>query len=294
MSELKQNAKKIFRLGEKTIESLLSLLPDQVKEISTILDINVGSQLDYNTVMKQANQKLIEDNISYLELTWKLQNSFKQRDEYAAKLEAELGIAREIQKKLQPDIDQIHQVVAFNIPAFHLSGDFYDYFLKPNGTICFCLGDVSGKGTSAALLMAKTISLFRCLSKVVDDISQIVCLMNNELCETSTRGMFVTFVGGWLDPGSRKMKLINAGHLPPLLINDKKVAKIHSSAPPLGVIPDVVHSTKNFSLANSRLYLYTDGFTEGRIKKGTSREIGKELGLDGFLRWLIQSKRMQI
>ncbi len=294
LSELKQQAKKIFRLDGDTIESVLSLLPDQVKEMSFSLDIDTGTQPDFNTVMKQANQKLTQDNISYVELTWKLQKSLNQRDEYAAKLEAELDIAREIQKNMQPDIGQIRQVVAFNIPAFHLSGDFYDYFTKSDGTICFCIGDVSGKGTSAALLMAKAISLFRCLSKVVDDISHIVYLMNNELYETATRGMFVTFVGGWLDPGSREISLINVGHLPPLLVNEKNIFKILPSAPPLGVIPDAVHSVRKFSLADSRLYLYTDGFTEGRITKKKSCSIDKRLDFDGFLKWLIQSKKMQL
>ncbi len=294
LSALKQQANQIFRLDGDTIESVLSLLPDQVKEMSFSLDISTGTQPDFHSVMTQANQKLTQDTISYVELTWKLQKSLQQRDAYAAKLEAELDIAREIQKNLQPDIGQIRQVVAFNIPAFHLSGDFYDYFAKPDGTICFCLGDVSGKGTSAALLMAKAISLFRCLSKVVDDISHIVYLMNNELYETATRGMFVTFVGGWLDPDSREISLINVGHLPPLLVNEKNIFKILASAPPLGVIPDAVHSVKKFSLADSRLYLYTDGFTEGRITKKKSCNIDKKLDFDGFLKWLIQSKKMPL
>ncbi len=182
-------------------------------------------------------------------------------------------------------------VSAFNIPAFHLSGDFYDYFAKEDGTICFCIGDVSGKGTSAALLMAKSISLFRCLCKVVDDISTIVQLMNNELCETAVRGMFVTFVGGWLDPHSKKLDIINVGHPPPFLVDDKAITKIEAADPPLGVIPGAIHPAKQFSIQNSRLYLYTDGFTEGRLKNKGRKE---ELGLKGFLRWLVQSKQMPL
>ena len=223
-----------------------------------------------------------------------MQQSLKQRDEYAAKLEAELDVAREIQQSLQPDIDRIHQVGAFNIPATHLSGDFYDYFGKQDGTVCFCLGDVSGKGTSAALLMAKAISLFRCLCKVVDDLGQIIYLMNNELCETAVRGMFVTFVGGWLNTDTKQLKIINVGHLPPVLIDKEKVTQIGPTSPPLGILPEVRHATKKLSIANSRLYLYTDGFTEGRLKKGNSRQLGKELGLKGFLRWLIQSRKMPL
>lgn len=291
---LKKESKKIFSLTGDQVEFLLSLLPDQVKETSDALHISAGHQIDFDIVLSQANRKLIEDNISYQELTWQLQNSLKQRDEYAAKLEAELDIAREIQQSLQPDIEKIHQVGAFNIPAFHLSGDFYDYFAKEDGTICFCIGDVSGKGTSAALLMAKAISLFRCLCKVVDDISIIVQLMNNELCETAVRGMFVTFVGGWLDPHSKKLDIINVGHPPPFLVDDKAITKIEAADPPLGVMQGIIHPAKQFSLQNSRLYLYTDGFTEGRLKNKDRKEFEQELGLKGFLRWLVQSKKMPL
>jgi len=294
LTTLKKKSKKLLVLTGDKIDSLLSSLPGLVEEMSSALNITIGSQIEFDSVMEQVNRKLVEDNISYQELTWQLQNSLKQRDQYAAKLEAELDIAREIQKSLQPDIDAIHQVGAFNIPAFHLSGDFYDYFAKDDGTICFCLGDVSGKGTSAALLMAKAISLFRCLCKVVNNISEIVQLMNNELCETAVRGMFVTFVGGWLHPESNRFDIVNVGHLPPFLVNDKTITKIEAADPPLGILPGVMHPAKQFSIKNSRLYLYTDGFTEGRLKNGETKDLCKELGIKGFLRWLIQSGKMPL
>ncbi len=289
-----KKAKQLFGLTRNKMESLLSLLPDQVKETSEALNMSLGPQIDFDTVMGHANRKLLEDNISYQEITWKLQDSLKQRDEYAAKLEAELDVAREIQKSLQPDIDQIRQVAAFNLPAYHLSGDFYDYFTKADGTVCFCLGDVSGKGTSAALLMAKAVSLFRCLCKVLDDVGKIVELMNNELCETAVRGMFVTFVGGWLDPGTHEINIVNVGHLPPYLVQGKKVVKIEASDPPLGVIPGAMHGSRRFSILNSRLYLFTDGFTEGRVIKGDEKELGAELGVSGFMRWLIASGKLPL
>jgi sigma-B regulation protein RsbU (phosphoserine phosphatase) len=222
-------------------------------------------------------------------MTWRLQKSLKQRDEYSAKLEAELDIAREIQKSLQPDIENIHQICAFNIPAFQLSGDFYDYFLRPDNTICFCLGDVSGKGTAAALLMTKAVSLFRCLGKVEDDIGKIVQMMNTELCETAVRGMFITFVGGVLDPVTGQVSMINVGHPPPFLVNDKAITKIEATDPPLGVLPGAIHPAGRFSIKGSRLYLYSDGFTEGRLKQRGKKDPGTRLGLKGFLRWLIQS-----
>ncbi len=142
--------------------------------------------------------------------------------------------------------------------------------------------------------MAKSISLFRCLCKVMEDISEIISLMNNELCETSVRGMFVTFAGGCLHPESNELSIINMGHLPPFLVGERQIQKIEAQGPPLGVIPGIMNPAKQFSLKNSRLFLYTDGFTEGRLKKGSPKEVGRELGVKGFLRWLLQSRKMSI
>lgn len=294
LADLKQKSKALFGLADDKVESLLSLLPGQVEETSRALNLVVGSQIDFEMVMEQANRKLIEDNISYQELTWKLQTSLKQRDEYAGKLAAEFDIAREIQEHLQPDIEKICGVAAINMPAFHLSGDFYDYFIRKDNTICFCIGDVSGKGTSAALLMAKAISLFRCLCKVMTDISEVVHLMNDELCETAVRGMFVTFVGGCLNPESHELRLINLGHLPPFIVSEKKIVKLEAQGPPLGVLSGILYPANKFTLKNSRLFLYTDGFTEGRLKIGSPKELGKELGIKGFLGWLLLSKKLPL
>lgn len=294
LAMLKKQSKILFGLTEDKVEALLSLLPGQVEETSRALNICVGSQINFEILMEQASRKLIEDNISYQELTWQLQNSLRQRDEYAGRLEAEFDIAREIQQSLQPDIENIPGVAAVNIPALHLSGDFYDYFIKQDTTIFFCLGDVSGKGTSAALLMAKAISLFRCLCKVMTDINEIVQLMNNELYETAIRGMFVTFVGGCLDTETNELRIINLGHPPPFLVHEKGITQIEALGPPLGVLPAIECSAKLFSIKNSRLFLYTDGFTEGRLKKGSPEDLGQELGVKGFLRWLLQSRKMPL
>ncbi len=291
---LKQQSKILFGLTEDRVDALLSLLPGRVEETSRAFNVCVGSQLNFENLMEQASSKLVEDNISYQELTWQLQNSLRQRDEYAGRLEAEFDIAREIQQSLQPHIENIPGVAAVNMPALHLSGDFYDYFIKEDNTICFCIGDVSGKGTSAALLMAKAISLFRCLCKVMPDLGEIVRHINNELCETTVRGMFVTFVGGSLDTETSELRIINLGHPPPFLVNGKGITQIEALGPPLGVLPGVIHPGIRFSLKNSRLFLYTDGFTEGRFKKGSQQEIGSELGVKGLLRWLLQSRKMPL
>ena len=137
--------------------------------------------------------------------------------------------------------------------------------------------------------MAKAISLFRCLCKLGDNMSQIVEMMNTELHETAVRGMFVTFVGGWFHPETMELHLINMGHIPPVLIRDKTITRIKPCGPPLGVLPQAAPVLQDLSLAGSRLYLYTDGFTEGRLDTGTQASKAQTLGFKGFLSWLVRS-----
>ena len=102
-------------------------------------------------------------------------------------------------------------------PIQEVSGDFYDHFELPDGTIAFAIGDVSGKGLNASLLMAQTASLFRCLGKTMRDPARLMSILNREICETVSRGMFVTMVAGLYDPATGQLRFANAGHLPPLV-----------------------------------------------------------------------------
>ncbi len=96
-----------------------------------------------------------------------------------------------------------------NLPARTVSGDFFDYFDLPDGRICFNLGDVSGKGINASLLMAKTSSLYRCLGKSIPDPGRLLQLINREIFETTTRGMFVTMVAGLYDPARGTVRIVH-------------------------------------------------------------------------------------
>jgi len=149
------------------------------------------------------------------------------------KMRRELELAAEIQRNLLPVTpDPNSPIFGVNIPARTVSGDFFDFFELEDGRIAFCLGDVSGKGMNAALLMAKTASLYRCLGKTSDRPGQLMAHINAEICETSTRGMFVTLVGGIYDPKSKLVRLANAGHEPPLhQLAGGKFRQIEAEAP---------------------------------------------------------------
>lgn len=195
------------------------------------------------------------------------------------RVKRELELAAEIQRSLlpgtQPSGFPVHGI---NHPARMVSGDFFDYFALDDGRILFNLGDVSGKGMNAALLMAKTASIFRCLGKTVHQPGRLLSMVNSEICETSTLGMFVTMVGGIYDPRTGRVRIANAGHEPPLLVHaDGSVTEVPADAPPLGISPllvgDVHFSEVELELAGGALYLFSDGITEGRL--ADDRELGR-------------------
>lgn len=196
----------------------------------------------------------------------------------------ELELAAEIQRSLlpapRPEPFPVHGV---NVPAHLVSGDFFDFFEREDGAICFSLGDVSGKGMNAALLMAKTASLFRCLGKTELSPGRLLAVINREICETATRGMFVTMVGGVFDPGTGRVRLANAGHEPPLHRGrDGRYRALPAEAPPLGILPpagpDDTYPETELWLDGGTLYVFSDGVTEGYV------EDGETLGVEGLKR----------
>jgi len=190
----------------------------------------------------------------------------------------ELELATEMQRSLLPDTPtDPFPVSGFNLPANEMSGDFYDFFELEDGRIYFSLGDVSGKGMDAALLMSKTASLFRCLGKTLHEPDVLLATINRELCETAIHGMFVTMVCGLLNPKTGAVKLANAGHEPPLIHSlDGTFSALPASAPPLGIMALQAGNTgirsEAFNLDGGTLYIFTDGVTEGCLEDGSRLE----------------------
>ncbi len=194
----------------------------------------------------------------------------------------DIELAAEIQRNLLPGGDQGGPtMIGLNRPARKVSGDFFDFFPLPDGRIRFALGDVSGKGLNAALLMAKTASLFHCLGKALDDPAHLLALINRELRETGGRGMFVTMVAGVYSPASGEIRFANAGHLPPLLRRtDRSYEEFPADAPPLGVLADLDCETMVAQLDGGEFYIFTDGLTEFQ------HDDGDELGVDGLIQMI--------
>ncbi len=192
------------------------------------------------------------------------------------RIKRELELASEIQRSLLPREDDDLPIYGINRPIREVSGDFYDYFALPDGAIAFALGDVSGKGMNAALLMAKTASLFRCLGKTIRDPARLLSILNREICETTSRGMFVTMVAGLYEPATGLLRFANAGHLPPLIkFPDHLYETVMPDAPPLGILRDTQFVDHELNLKGGLFVAFSDGLTEFRYGE-------EELGVDGL------------
>jgi sigma-B regulation protein RsbU (phosphoserine phosphatase) len=187
----------------------------------------------------------------------------------AERARRELELAAEIQRNLlptpQPDPFPIQ---GLNIPARTVSGDFFDFLTLADGRLAFCLGDVSGKSINAAMLMAKTASLYRCLAKSIPSPGELLRLLNSEICETTTRGMFVTMAAGLYDPKTGSICIANAGHEPAVCHTDGQFESFEAGAPPLGVLPDGDFPEVEIQLRGGSLYIFSDGLTEAETASG--------------------------
>lgn len=195
-------------------------------------------------------------------------DELKETTATKASIESELKVANAIQTSMLPrifppfpergDID----LYATMIPAKEVGGDLFDFFLRDE-KLFFCIGDVSGKGAPAAMLMAVTHSLFRAASAHESDPGVMVRSINETVCLDNDTNMFVTLFIGVLDLPSGRLRYCNAGHDSPLVYNAGLTTLDCVPNLPIGVISDMKYVTQECALeSGSTLFLYTDGLTE--------------------------------
>ena len=185
-----------------------------------------------------------------------------------AVMERELIIAHNIQKALLPQSFPEHadiDLYATQTPARDVGGDLYDYFVH-EGCLVFCIGDVSGKGVPAALLMAVMKSMFRSEAHRADSAAGIVETMNRNLGEEYKGGDFVTMFVGILDLKTGFLDYCNAGHEAPLVAGRPLDVKRNL---PVGALSDWNYEGQQTQLkSGDMLFLYTDGLSEAKNSTG--------------------------
>ncbi len=215
--------------------------------------------------------------IVILRLIARNQLKYKKLNTQKELMQNELRIGRDIQMSLVPktfpafpkrtDLD----IAACIVPAKEVGGDLYDFYIRDE-KLFFCIGDVSGKGVPAALVMTVTQSLFRAISSRESSPAKIVANMNDSMAEKNENSMFVTFFCGVLDLVTGQLRYCNAGHNPALRVGGNESMVVTGTSVshlpvesniPLGLDPGFSFKEQETFLGyDDSLFLYTDGVTE--------------------------------
>jgi len=195
----------------------------------------------------------------------KLRTIERQREQQ--RVAQEFAFAREIQASFLPQslpsLSHVHFAATYR-PALNVGGDFYDVIELGPDEIYFVVGDVSGKGMPAALLMAQALSILRLIVK--PGISPVTAMArwNAMLSGHTIRGMFITAMLGRLTLSTRQVELCSAGHCHPFTTLEGRVEEIKiAGSPPLGLLPELPARSHGLKLEqNQWLVLYTDGLVE--------------------------------
>ncbi len=211
-------------------------------------------------------------------------------------LKDSLKIATEIQQGLLPDAPPDvpgYAFCAFEQSCYSVGGDYYDFITLPDGRLWLVMADVAGKGYPAALTVANLQAMLHVLAAENVPFDKAMDYINKALFQSLAGGRFVTLFMAKLLPGSHSLLWLNAGHVPPMLLTDRGVERLHASAPPLGMMPEISIEPQRIKLrAGDLLLAYTDGVTEARSTRGRDAS-GEMFGDQRLADWLVAHRGSQ-
>jgi sigma-B regulation protein RsbU (phosphoserine phosphatase) len=182
------------------------------------------------------------------------------------RMEEELKLGREIQSRLlpQPPIDVMDtDLAALSVPCYEVGGDYYDFIELPDGDLGLAIGDVSGKGVSAALIMSSVQAALRVAAPIEEDLAHLVQRLNALIYRSARGRKYATFFFGRYTPSSGLLRYVNAGHNPPFMAIDGKLEELTSTGRPIGILPDSTYHERFIEIPQgATLFLYTDGLNE--------------------------------
>jgi phosphoserine phosphatase RsbU/P len=195
-----------------------------------------------------------------------------------ARIEEELKTAYTIQSRLLPAELPTTDGYVFsgrNKPVRHVSGDYFDVVVRPDGRIYFIIADVSGKGITAALVMASVATAFNIFTRQDPRPCDLVREMNVTLAPKTAPTKFVTLVAGVLDPRDGSIEFTNAGHVAPLVVSRDGVTQLTTTDMVVGLFAQATYRTQRVTLEKGdSLVLFTDGVTEAE------NEAEEQLGIE--------------
>lgn len=195
-----------------------------------------------------------------------------ERQRTQDRIAQEFAFAREIQAsflpQLLPQVAGLHFAASYR-PALNVGGDFYDVLELGPDEFFFVIGDVSGKGMPAALLMAQALSILRLVLKPGITPAAAMARWNGMLTGHTIRGMFITALIGKITPSTRQVEICSAGHCHPIRVGTAPVEVVVPGSPPLGLLPKLPERSQSLTLAPGEwLVTFTDGLVESFNPEG--------------------------
>ena len=201
-----------------------------------------------------------------------------------AKLDEELRTAYTVQSRLLPAVlpeMEGYVFAAMNKPCRTVSGDYYDVVERPDGRIYFIIADVSGKGITAALVMASLATAFNIFTRTDPTPAALMRELNCTLAPKTSPTKFVTLVVGLLDPSTGVVQYANGGHVPPLVVRGSAVEQLTTTDLVIGLFASATYREQSVTLERGEsLVLFTDGVTEAE------NEAEEQLGVDTIVELL--------
>ncbi|HLL15678.1 MAG TPA: SpoIIE family protein phosphatase [Pyrinomonadaceae bacterium] len=189
------------------------------------------------------------------------------------RFERELNLAREIQQRFQPsgapNVNG-YEMQGISFPCYEIGGDYYDFIERPDGRMVIALGDVSGKGTSAALLMSSLHAAMHAQIPAHKTLGDTISAVNRYLAETIPMNRFITLFCAELDPATGSLSFLNAGHNPPLIAHaGGSMEQLAAGGIPLGIVGEAVYREGRTQLQpGDALVIYSDGVSETQNASG--------------------------
>ena len=258
------------QIAMEDMETLISKNPQIARRLFQIISLRMrNSEGQLIQDLRQRNQSLQQalDELKAAQAQLVAQE----------KLEHELAMAHDIQRSLLPkEIPSLPgwQVNAVWEPARAVSGDFYDFFFFPDGRFGLIVGDVTGKGVPAALVMATTRSVLHAVTSTVSHTQiispgEILAQVNNILCPDMPRFMFVTCLLAIIDLQTGSLVVANAGHVLPTRITVQDAQELRVVGFPLGMMPDQAYESVSSQLfPGESIFCLSDGLVEAHNPQG--------------------------
>lgn len=189
------------------------------------------------------------------------------------RIKRELELGRQIQHEMLPHGPLrlgLTEITGVSVPAREVGGDFFNYFALPSGEIAMLVGDVSGKGVGAALLMANIQASLRTRLALGQDLAAVAHAIDLDIADNAPEQLYATLFMGILDQGTRRLRYVNCGHHPQFVLRHQGgIERMASTGIPVGLLPGRGYRELDVQLAaGDRLFFYTDGCVEAENEAG--------------------------